>query len=180
MQQTDGPSALRTRRLLLRRPVADDAQEVLRLHRDPLAIAHNPSDRLTDEAEARDLLGRWIRHWEDRGIGYWVVSQREQPNVLGFCGVKAMTLHGRPVANLLYRLDPDYWGRGVASEAASAAVTRALRHWPDRPVIARIRPDNQASARVAIKSGLIRAPELDTHGEDGTDHIYTTTKPTIP
>lgn len=171
MDGTVPDGGLSTPRLLLRLPTTADVDVVLRLHQDPLAVAHNPSDALEDEAAARRLLDRWRQHWRQHAIGYWTVSWRDDPAVIGFCGVKLMTLHGRPVTNLLYRLAPQQWGRGAASEAASAVVERA-RHRPGHPVVARVRPDNHASARVALKAGLRRAAELDTAGEDGIDDIY--------
>jgi RimJ/RimL family protein N-acetyltransferase len=64
------------------------------------------------------------------------------------------------------------WGHGVASEAASVVVDWALARSPALPVIARVRPENVASARVAIKAGLSRAEGLDTLGEDGLDQIF--------
>ena len=71
-----------------------------------------------------------------------------------------------------YRFDPCVWGRGVASEAASVVVEWALARSPALPVIARVRPDNVASARVAIRAGLSRVEGLDTLGEDGLDQIF--------
>jgi len=41
------------------------------------------------------------------------------------------------------------------------------------PVIARIRPANVGSARVALRAGLRRAEHLDTLGEDGLDWVFT-------
>jgi RimJ/RimL family protein N-acetyltransferase len=161
-----------TPRLLLRQPITDDVGVILRLHQEPLAIAHNPGDAVQDEIAAQQLLERWTRHWEQYAIGYWALCWRGDPTVLGFCGVKVMALHGRTVTNLLYRLDPRVWGRGIATEAASAVVKHALRQRPGDPVIARVRPANEASARVALKAGLTRAPELDTPGADGLDHIF--------
>lgn len=93
---------------------------------------------------------------------------------LGFCGLKLMRLNDTAVLNLFYRLAPSAWGDGVAGEAATAVVAWATEHAPELPVIARVRPDNIASARVAVRAGLHRAPHLDTRGEDGLDLIYIT------
>lgn len=41
-----------------------------------------------------------------------------------------------------------------------------------RPVVARVRPANVASARVAVRVGLGRAERLDVEGADGLDWIY--------
>lgn len=43
---------------------------------------------------------------------------------------------------------------------------------PDLPLIARIRPANVASQRVAVCAGLSRSQHLDTQGYDGFDWIY--------
>lgn len=163
---------LRTPRLSLRQPVAGDVDAILGVHADPRACEHNPSDALTTRAEAADLLAGWQRNWHLHGVGYWVIRRRDDPAVQGFCGVKLMSLAGDPVLNLFYRLDPAAWGNGVAAEAATEVVRWATSERPDLTLVARVRPDNVASARVAIHSGLLRARQLDTTGQDGVDHIY--------
>lgn len=83
-----------------------------------------------------------------------------------------MQLRGHPVLNLFYRLDPSACGQGIATEAATAVVDWARTHQAECPVVARVRPGNLASARVAIKAGLQRAEHLDEYGEDGLDLIF--------
>jgi len=160
-----------TSRLTARPPRSADVGAVLALHSDPRAVARNPGDRLADHAEAEHLLQRWVEHWEDHGVGYWVLSRRDDGDVVGVCGVKRTTLAGQQVWNLLYRLSPSVWGRGLATEAASTVVQRAGRHPAALPVVARVRPANRASARVALAAGLRRAPDLDDEGEDGRDEV---------
>lgn len=161
-----------TPRLRLRRPTRGDAEPVLRLHQDPLAIEHNPADALVSREQAVALVDRWSQHWDEHGIGYCMVSWRSGGELLGVCGVKVITLQGRQVFNLLYRLSPAVWGHGVATEAATAVVERARAHELGLPIVARVRPANRASAGVALAAGLRRAPDLDADGEDGPDHIY--------
>ncbi|HEX2263245.1 MAG TPA: GNAT family N-acetyltransferase [Candidatus Tectomicrobia bacterium] len=69
-------------------------------------------------------------------------------------------------------MDPCAWGQGIGSEAAAAVVEWSLQRHPGRPVIARVRPANHTSARVALKAGLARATELDGLGKDGPDWIF--------
>lgn len=161
-----------TARLSGRPPVPADAAVVLDLHQDPRAVAHNPGDHLADLSAAQVRVERWVLHWHEVGIGYSLLSWHGDDSVLGVCGVKLMTLHDRPVLNLLYRLNPSVWGRGVATEAASAVVARARCHQLALPVVARVRPANHASARVALTAGLRRTPELDIQGEDGLEDVY--------
>jgi RimJ/RimL family protein N-acetyltransferase len=160
-----------TERLSLRRPGPDDIDAILRLHRDPVACAHNPADMISTRPEAVERYRRWSAHWDEHGFGYWAVCNRNG-DLLGFCGLKMMRLHERPVLNLFYRLDPAAWGNGIATEAATAVVTWAFSARAELPVAARVRPANVASARVAERAGLHRTPDLDVDGEDGLDWIY--------
>jgi ribosomal-protein-alanine N-acetyltransferase len=170
-------SEVKTHRLVLRRPVDADAEFVLALHSDPQAIAHNPADGLADLADARTRLAMWSEQWR-QGLGYWIVEETVPGRPIGVCGVKAVDLHGRPSWNLLYRFLPEAWGSGYASEAARASIGAAAQVDASRPVIARIRPANSGSARVAEAIGLVRRPDLDLDGEDGRDELWSTARST--
>ena len=156
-------------------PAPDDAAAVWAIAGDPRAVEHNPSDLIGTRAEADQLVGRWIQHWERHGFGYWCVRQIGRSRLVGYCGVKRMLAHERPVLNLIYRFHPDVWGQGYATEAARAAVSWARTDQPGATILARVRPDNLASRAVALKAGLSRDPALDEDGEDGLDLAFTTT-----
>jgi RimJ/RimL family protein N-acetyltransferase len=83
-----------------------------------------------------------------------------------------MPLGEQRILNLFYRFAPSSWGNGFASEAATAVVQWAAARQPLLPVIARVRPDNIASQRVAARAGLVRAEHLDGPGFDGFDWIF--------
>ncbi|MFG2841886.1 GNAT family N-acetyltransferase [Kitasatospora sp. NPDC048296] len=172
-----GHEELMTRRLSLRRPTAGDLDAVLAIHRDPATCVHNPSDALTSRAEAEERYARWDALWQVRGYGYWTVRERGASPVLGFCGVKRMDLAGRPVLNLFYRFAPAAWGRGFATEAATAVVAWSVSAVPELPLIARVRPENLPSQHVALRAGLRRAEHLDGPGYDGYDWIYASNLP---
>ncbi|TMR06901.1 GNAT family N-acetyltransferase [Nonomuraea turkmeniaca] len=163
---------LRTARLSLRRPTVADVDAIFAIHSDPSTCLHNPSDALDRLDEAQDLFQRWNDQWQSCGYGYWVVRRHGSATQLGFCGIKPMELNGMKVLNLFYRFAASSWGQGFASEAAAAVTTWALRHVPSLPLIARVRPANVASQRVAIRAGLARAEHLDGAGYDGFDWIY--------
>jgi RimJ/RimL family protein N-acetyltransferase len=167
-----GAELMLTARLLLRRPQPDDVDAIFSINGDERACAYNPSDMLASRHEAQQLLRRWDEHWRRFGFGYWVVSRHGSESVVGFCGIKVMRLDDSEVMNLFYRFDPAVWGDGLATEAASAVTRWAADSMPDRILIARIRPQNFASQRVAIRAGLARAKQLDTMGEDGLDWIF--------
>jgi RimJ/RimL family protein N-acetyltransferase len=167
---------VRSDRLLLRRPSAADAAFVLALLVDPRTTVHNPSDGLSELGHAQTLLQRWDAQWA-AGLGYWIVEERSGA-VIGVCGVKAVDLPSGPAWNLLYRFAPDAWGHGYAREAAAEALRAAAEVDLRRPVVARVRPANTASARVAAAIGLERRPDLDVAGDDGPDEVWATPRST--
>jgi ribosomal-protein-alanine N-acetyltransferase len=169
-----------TARLALCRPGPADLDTIFAIHRDPQACLHNPSDLLATRADAEHLYDRWDAHWRRHGFGYWVVRARDSGKTLGFAGLKVVSFREAEALNLFYRIDPSAWGAGVATEAAVAVVAWAREQLPEWPIIARVRPANIASQRVAQRAGLSRAEHLDDEGEDGLDWLFVTGIPAEP
>lgn len=72
-------------------------------------------------------------------------------------------LASRAEAEQLYARWDEHWQR-------HAFGYWVVRH---RGADERVRPANVASAHVALRAGLCRAEHLDSPGEDGLDHLYT-------
>jgi RimJ/RimL family protein N-acetyltransferase len=156
----------------MRRPTPADIDAIFAITADARTTVHNPSDAIVTRRDARELFRRWNEQWDQYGFGYWVVRRHGADTTLGFCGLKAMQFRSGWVLNLFYRFAPRSWGHGIASEAAGAVVAWAAEYAPHWTVIARVRPGNLASQRVALKSGLVRARDLDADGFDGVDWVY--------
>ncbi len=151
-----------TERLILRRPWADDGHAMFAVHGDPATNQYNPAGPDPDLATSEEILRQWQRHWEDNGFGYWTVMLAHTAKVIGFGGIMHVTWRDRDTLNLYYRLTPNAWGQGYATELARAAIALARTYLPLLPVVARTRPANTASMRTAEKAGLQRRPDLDT------------------
>jgi [ribosomal protein S5]-alanine N-acetyltransferase len=164
---------LPTARLSLRRPTRPDAPSVLRILSNRSVVEHNPSDLVGELSESELLLGRWLKHWAEHGFGNCCVFEKESGQLIGNCGIRCMTVQTAPVLNLMYRFDPSTWGRGYATEAARAVLDWTFQNLPGQVVLARIRPGNLASQRVARKIGLRRDPNFDDQGADGLDWAFT-------
>jgi RimJ/RimL family protein N-acetyltransferase len=155
-----------TARLALLRPAPADAEAILRI----CGVAEPWVTVVSNIAAAQRLYSEWDEHWRQYGYGYWTVRAQARDTVLGFCGIRSMSMPAGPALNLFYRLDPATRGRGYAAEAAAAVVAHARTRVPNLPVIARIQPTNAASHRVAERAGLSRAEHLDT---DSWHHYVT-------
>ena len=64
-----------------------------------------------------------ISHWEQYGFGVWLLVNRNTGELLGHCGLRKIDETGE--IEIMYLLDPEYWGNGYASEAAKASIQYA-------------------------------------------------------
>jgi RimJ/RimL family protein N-acetyltransferase len=74
---------------------------------------------------------------------------------------------------IAYRLARGAWGRGIATEAASALVAHALGPLGLPRVVAVTYPANQASQRVLDKLGFERRGLRGYKGVQATYHVLT-------
>lgn len=155
-----GRGVVRTADLLLRPVRVEDVPRLVEVETDPRTTLHSPSGPPTAH-EAERLLLSAAAEWAAGGVGYWAVEHAGR--LIGTAGIRRVTLHDRPCWNLYYRLAPEAWGRGLASQAALAA-TAYVAELDGLPVVARTRPANTGAQRVAVKAGLQRRPELDSSG----------------
>jgi RimJ/RimL family protein N-acetyltransferase len=113
------------------------------------------------------MIDRAAAGWRVHGLDSWTV--RLALPVAGVAAGAVVGLGGVSPRepdhwNLGYRLAPDVWGHGLATELALAAVEAAHEHAPDRPVVVRALATNPASLAVARRAGLaevLRGPRED-------------------
>jgi RimJ/RimL family protein N-acetyltransferase len=85
------------------------------------------------------------------GTGWWAAHEKATG---AFIGWFELSPAGDGVAELGYRLHPDFWGRGYATEGASALVDRGFAELGLRRVVATAMAVNSGSRRVLEKVGL--------------------------
>lgn len=95
--------------------------------------------------EAIDLAAR-----ED--LGQWLVLDRASGMVAGFCGLIRREPEEAP--ELLYGLSPEWWGRGLATEAAQAVLDYGFNRLKCARITAATDPPNEASQRVMQRLGM--------------------------
>ncbi|MCB8883277.1 GNAT family N-acetyltransferase [Acidisoma cellulosilytica] len=91
------------------------------------------------------------------GLGYWTIRLRGQPQ--GFLGwVLLIPEDARgPETEIGWRLRPEYWGQGIATEAAQPILAHAFRTLRCPRLVADIMDANAGSLRVAAKLGFAPA-----------------------
>src|SRR5690606_3553265 len=107
--------------------------------------------------KAAEILQSIIGQYTDKGIARLAVLEKSTGNFIGLAGLKwhDETINGHSrFCELGYRLLPEYWGRGYATEAAQAACDHGLSVLKLPKVYAFAHPDNHASCNVLVKLGF--------------------------
>jgi len=147
---------LKTGRLTLRAPRADDAPR--------MAVLANDFDvaRMTTNiphpfalADAEAFLAHIERTDPAREAVFAVEVDGE-----GFAGVLGFHTRCGLGPEIGYWLGRPFWGRGYASEAAGAAAAWAAEDWGKRALVSGHFADNPASGQVLVKTGFIYTGEV--------------------
>ena len=162
---------LETERLRLRTWSPDDAADGFRIWSDPEVMRYVGT---TGEPHANvELTGAWmgrmIAHQEKHGFCFWAVVDKESEQLIGSCGLAYQLNGGLPI-EFGYTLARDFWGRGLATEAAGAALRYVFENLPVTEIAASVDSRNVASRRVLEKIGFTfqRTENLET----GVDFWY--------
>ncbi|MFG1921241.1 GNAT family N-acetyltransferase [Cryptosporangium sp. NPDC048952] len=150
---------LRTDRLLLRHWRPDDESAMAAINRHPDVGRY--LNRPVDDASVDAFYGVIVGHWETHGFGAWAVEYHGR--FVGFAGlahVPPFLAEAGTAPELGWRLSPDVWGHGLATEAATAARDDAFGRLRMSEIISIIHPQNTRSQRVATKLGLSRHRQI--------------------
>ncbi|WP_035373545.1 GNAT family N-acetyltransferase [Pseudoduganella violaceinigra] len=155
-----------TERLNLRPLTVDDAPFYLRLVNEPSFLENIGDKGVRDLDGARSaLLAGPIEMQVRLGYSLWMVTRKEDGACIGMCGlIRRDTLPGTDIG---YAYLPEFWGRGYAWEAASAAMAygRDIVGLPF--LLGIVSPANIASSALLKKLGMHYVERLAT--EKNTD-----------
>ena len=166
-----------TGRLLLRALLPEDAEALHRVIFADAEVMH-----FGDGVQDLEWTQRWIRsegkaeealaHGARPCAAPWAVVLRDTNELIGYCGLFSMAVHSKPEMELGYRLGRNYWGQGLATEAAHVAVDYARNVLGIQRLISLIDPSNTRSAAVAKKLGMTKESEVMCEGYDHPDDVY--------
>jgi RimJ/RimL family protein N-acetyltransferase len=183
MDDLRAPESFKTARLALRPMGVADASNIFHGYAaDVEATRFMIFPRHRVVAESESFARRCAQCWQDGSAFPWAIVIDSTGE---FAGAIEMRIKP-PKADFGYILCRAYWGRGFATEAASAIVGWAMPQPAIYRVWATCHPDNIASAHVLEKSGLRLEGRLSRWeprpnlGEAAGDSLmYAVTRPAV-
>jgi ribosomal-protein-alanine N-acetyltransferase len=154
-------AALRTDRLSLRQWRESDLGPFAGLNADPEAMRHFPRPLTRTESDA--LAQRERALIAERGFGLWAVELVSTGAFLGFVGLAEprFEAHFTPAVEVGWRLLPEHWGRGYATEGARAALAIGFDELGLDEIVSMTSVANSRSRRVMERLGMTHDPLED-------------------
>lgn len=155
------PTDLRTKRLILRQWRDSDEAPFAAMNADPKVMEFFPS-RMNAE-ESRIVFDRVRTHFAVNGFGFWVVEIPNECPFAGFIGLAIPRYEApfTPCVEVGWRLWPEYWGKGYATEGAIASLDYGFQSLGLAEIVSMTATTNVRSMRVMERIGMTRNSSED-------------------
>ncbi len=148
---------LETERLILREFRISDDMAMFELDSNPEVHKYLGNHPVTNIEQVQTYIANIQQQYLDHGIGRWITIEKSSDEIIGWAGLKFITEYENNQINFHdvgYRLMPQYWGKGYATEATLAALHYGFEHLNLEKIIGTVHAENKASRRVLEKCGL--------------------------
>ncbi len=143
---------IETLRLCLRHFTLNDMDELFQIYsyRELFKYMSNEKPLLLEQI--RTLINTFTETWQQHQFGVWAIVYKKYQKLIGHCGFKF--LENTSEVQIGYLLLSSYWGRGLATEAATAVMKYGFEVAKLERIVAIAKPENTASRRVMEKIGM--------------------------
>ena len=143
---------LETPRLILREFSTNDLDALSAVLGDPETMRYYPAP--LDRSGVQEWIARNRRRYAKGGYGLWAMVLKANGETIGDCGLTLQDVDGAAEIEIGYHVRRDYWGQGLATEAARASREHGFDKLEFDRLVSIIRRENIPSRRVAEKNGM--------------------------
>jgi RimJ/RimL family protein N-acetyltransferase len=146
---------------VLRRWRPADKDPFARLNSDQEVMEFFP--RVLDRMESDAFADRIEEGFRALGYGLWAVELPGKAEFIGYIGLALQDFEApfTPAVEVGWRLAKDYWGRGLASEGARAAIADGFDRVGLEEIVSFTSPANLRSVGVMQRLGMTHDPADD-------------------
>jgi RimJ/RimL family protein N-acetyltransferase len=150
--------------MLLREFTLGDVDAVYEFQTNPDVIRFMGGDGAvkTREDAERIIRDTWFVEYEKYGFARYAMVHQGDQRVIGFCGLKYVPAVG--MSDIGYRMLPEYWGQGLATEAARAVMDYSRDILHVEKIFGEVVEENVASINVLEKLGLRHVDTYQKYG----------------
>jgi len=155
-----------TPRLIIREFLLREEETYLEHFNDPDVCQYIP--QRTREERVNIFLSALVNYISNKQLGIWGIFDKITGDFVGSCLLRFFNNEPDKI-ELGYSLEKKYWGKGIATEMATAMIAYAFEHNKAAEVVAVTDVSNLGSQRVLEKAGLIRVENIV---KDGVELAY--------
>ena len=159
-----GP-VIESERTVLRPFSPSDADALLAVFQDSAVRRYLLDDTIVSKTWMEKEIAASDARFAQSGTGLWSVCFNEQTSIIGFVGFREF--FDPPQLQLMYGLLPDFWGQGLATEAAARVCDHAFETLGLDVINAAADIPNEASIRVLERLGMRRL-KIGTEAQSDT------------
>jgi RimJ/RimL family protein N-acetyltransferase len=152
---------LSTPRLGLRKWIDSDLEPFVRMNEDPEVMRYFPRPMTAEESKV--FISRIEKFFHEHGYGLFAIEVKATGEFIGYTGFAEPRFEAwfTPCTEIGWRLKQEAWGRGYASEAASACLDYGLQQLHMEKIYSWTAMSNARSERVMQRIGMQRVGEFD-------------------
>jgi RimJ/RimL family protein N-acetyltransferase len=120
---------------------------------DPLVMKFSTMG-IYSTSQTEKAIDNFIDSYKQFGFGLWAVTLKERDLLIGYCGLAIDRIDEQDEPEIGYRLDSKFWGKGFATEAASASIQYGFDSIELPYILGAAKRQNAASIRVLQKIGM--------------------------
>jgi len=145
---------IETQRLIMRKFNLDDVDAVYEFSTcDDVTRYTGDAGTVKSKSDAENIIKNiWLTEYEKYGYARYALIHKGDKKVIGFCGIKFEKELGYP--DIGYRMLPEYWGKGLGSEALKATLEYAHKVLGLDQIIGEAVDKNIASNKLLLKHGF--------------------------
>ncbi|MDF4410539.1 GNAT family N-acetyltransferase, partial [Vibrio parahaemolyticus] len=156
-------------KIILRKIYEDDLGAFSKLLSDPQVM------EFSEGVVATEYIDTWFesiasQYASGDSFGTFSIVSAETDEVIGYCSL--LRSKHTELPEIGYRIFPNFWGRGGATEAAKLIVRYAFEKCGLSAVYAQVDPNNLRSIGVLRKLGMSFSHEIKPDGYDYADQIW--------
>ncbi len=150
---------LESKRLLLRRIIETDVDEIFELRSNPETMKFIPRPLAKTKEDALVHFKTIDENIENnKGIN-WAITLKGNPNLIGIIGHYRIQPENHR-CEIGYMILPQYNGQGIVSEAIKMILEYGFNDLQMHSIEAVIDPENKASERVLQKNGFVKEAHI--------------------